>query len=183
MIENARLPPIYRLVGIDAEDAVPAHADRLAAEGCDPATVVCADRADRLDCAIVLHPETPIGDAQLVLYVGMLGLGDALGSVVPPGIDMTFRWPNVIEADLGSVAKLTISAAKAPATSSVPRWMTLRAVVAVSNPLPPDDSHAAFETTLHDEGAVEATSVSLLESYSRHFLPWLGRWRQTEMSR
>ena len=141
----------------------------MAADGADPATLLCADREDILDCAVILQPETALSDAMLVIYVGMLGMGDALGSVVPAGIDVTYRWPNLIEANLGVVARLGLSAP--PVSAAVPPWLTLRATVAVSSTDP------GFETTLAEEGAIDVTAGHLLESYSRHLLTWMSRWQ------
>lgn len=178
MIETARLPPIFRLVPVTAGRNPETRARELAEEGADPATIVCADRADRLDCSVVLDPGMPMAEARLVVYVGMLGLGDALGAVVPPGIDVTYRWPNVIEANLGPAARIDLHAPGARSAARTPPWMTLRAVAALSTAVDGDPDAPVFETTIADEGGPEVTVVGLLESFSRHFLTWMSRWQE-----
>jgi len=178
MIETARLPPLYRLVVAEDGQSPEVRARALAESGADPATVVCADRADRLDCSILLHPGMTLGRARLVVYVGMLGLGDALGAVVPPGIDVTYRWLNVIEANMASVAQIGLHAPGRSPAAAEPPWMTLRAVVGLSGAIDADPAAPAFETTIADEGGGAVTVVELLESFTRHFLTWMSRWQE-----
>lgn len=180
MIENVNLPPIYTFVSVDGTEDPVARALAMAADGADPATIICADRPDRLDCAIILHPDMPAAESRLVIYAAMLGLGDALGSVVPAGIDVTYQWPNVIEANIGTVARFTLSLAPSVPEDEIPPWMVLGVIVAINeDPIDPeDDNHGhEFETSLAGEGAVEVTTVSLIESFSRHFLTWISRWQ------
>ena len=177
MIETARLPPIYSLVplGIDADPLERARA--MAKSGADPATILCADRDDVLDCALILQPDAALQVSRLVIYVGMLGLGDALGSVVPAGIDVTYRWPNRIDANMGAVGRLGLAVPAQTTADAVPPWMVLHALVAISTRQSNGPGGVDFETTLAEEGAVEVTAPQLLESFSRHFLTWMGRWQ------
>lgn len=171
MIHTARLPPLYRLVPVDSGDDVAAEARRLAADGADPATMVCAERDDRLACAVILHPDAPLAEACLAVYVGALGLGDALGAVVPAGLDLTYHWPNRIAANVATVAEIGIDAQDADPAE----WMILTAGVAIRSDGDAAPGFAA--TTLHDEGCVEVTVTALLESFARHFLTWVNRWQ------
>lgn len=159
-----------------------ARAMEMASEGVDPATILCRDSANFLDCAVILHPDMAFSQARLMLYVGMLGLGDAIGSVVPAGIDTTYLWPNRIEANVGLVAQVSLGAPPDIAASSVPSWLTLRVLVAVAGPLPEGRTGDGFETTLMEEGAAELTTIRLLESFSRHFLAWTSRWQDDGFS-
>ncbi|MEE8332270.1 MAG: biotin/lipoate--protein ligase family protein [Alphaproteobacteria bacterium] len=178
MIETARLPPIYHFVAAEPGQDPEARARALAQDGADPATIVCADRADRLDCSVVLEPGMTLAEARLVVYVGMLGLGDALGTVVPPGIDVSYRWPNVIEANIAPVARIDLYAPGGDSGSEMPPWMTLRAVVALTSAIDGNPDAPAFETTIADEGGPEVDVVELLESFGRHFLSWMSRWEE-----
>src|SRR3546814_3232095 len=56
-------------------------------------TLIWSQRDDMLDCAILLRPDEPLQPSLLVAYVGALGLGDALASTVPPGVEVNFGWP------------------------------------------------------------------------------------------
>jgi BirA family transcriptional regulator, biotin operon repressor / biotin---[acetyl-CoA-carboxylase] ligase len=177
MIRHSRLPPLFRLHPIGSGLDVGREAARLAEAGGDPATVICAEREDLLDCAVILHPETELADAALVMYVAMLGLGDALGAEVQAGIDMTFRWPNLIEANLGAVARLGLVIPDAAASDAVPGWMAVRLTVQIAEPAGGWREGEFPETSLFGEGCVEVTGSGLLESFARHFLTWLNRWQ------
>lgn len=178
MIETARLPPVYHLIVAEPGQDPEASARALAEDGADPATIVCADRADRLDCSVVLQPGMALPEARLVVYVGVLGLGDALGAVVPPGLDVTYRWPNVIEANIAPAARIDLYVPGGKSVSGTPPWMTLRAVVALTSVIDGDPAAPAFETTIADEGGPEVAVVDLLESFTRHFLTWMTRWEE-----
>jgi len=115
----------------------------------------------------------PLAEARLVVYVAMLGLGDALGSVVPAGMDITFRWPNVIEANMAPVARIGLFAPSGIDSGTVADWLLLHAVAAISVA---DSASMNFETTLVAEGAAELEAAKLLESFARHFLTWMNRW-------
>jgi biotin-(acetyl-CoA carboxylase) ligase len=149
----------------------------MAAQGADPATILCVDSADMLDCAVILRPEGALAQSRLVVYVGMLGLGDAIGSVVPPGMDITYRWPARIDANLGFVARVRLSAPSNVAETAVPPWLVLRTSVAVSGTPSDRVDGDGFETTLVDEGAADLTTRELLEGFAKHFLTWASRWQ------
>jgi len=154
MIESARLPPIYKLIPLGAADDPMARARDLAAGGEDPATILCIDSENFFDCAVILHPEMSLAESRLALYVGMLGLGDAIGSVVPAGIDITYRWPNTIDANVGIIAQVQLASPPGIAEATEPPWLVLRASV-----------------------AADLTPPLLLESFSRHFLSWMNLWQ------
>ena len=151
-----------------------AEAVRLAAGGADPGTLVVSDGADWLRCAVVLHPDAPMVEACRIIYVGVLGLGDALGAVVPAGIDMTFHWPGRIDANAAPVARVGLRGPLPLDAPKAPDWLVLTAEVAVAPDGVPND---AFGTTLRDEGCAEVTTALLLESFARHLLTWVNRWQ------
>lgn len=177
MFEDCRLPPLYSLRVLDGDAGIAGQARRLAESGADPATVLCAPRDDRLDCAVIVHPHLSPAEARLVLYVAALGLGDAIGSVVPAGVDLTFRWPDVIEANIGSVARIGVIMPDPLADDAVADWVVVT-VTAIIGPLEGEELRTGFpETSLRDEGCADVTPEMLLESFSRHFLAWINRWQ------
>lgn len=177
MIRQTRLPSIFHLHPIDPEIDLVEEAARFADSGGDPATIICAEREDILDCAVILHPEINLTAARQMIYVAALGLGDALGTEVPAGIDMVFRWPDIIEANLGSVARLGLLVCGGAVESEIPDWIAVRVTTQIGE-LEGDWRDGPFpETSLHGEGCVEVAADQLLESFARHFLTWINRWR------
>ncbi len=177
MFRDCKLPPLYRLTALGADADVAEQARQMAAAGADPAMLLCAAREDRLNCAVILHPDLPVDEARLGLYVAILGLGDALGAVVPPGVDVTYAWPNRIEVNIGSVAEIGVMLPDAGSAGAVADWMTVHATVVIDS-LEGEGLHHGFpETSLRDEGCAEVTTVMLLEAFARHFLVWVNRWQ------
>jgi BirA family biotin operon repressor/biotin-[acetyl-CoA-carboxylase] ligase len=175
MIAEARLPPLFRLTALPGDADVAAEACASAEAGADPGTVLCADRTDRFLCSVVLHPDRDAAAARLGLYVGMLGLGDAIGSVVPAGLDITFAWPNRIVSNTGLVAAVTVDLPETGGGDEIPAWMTVNADLFVGLH-GPERAVPVSVTSLAEEGCVEVTVRDLLESFSRHFLTWANRW-------
>ncbi|MHA1108633.1 MAG: biotin/lipoate--protein ligase family protein [Alphaproteobacteria bacterium] len=177
MFRDCNLPPLYRLITLGPDADVALEAARMAQSGADPATLVCAGREDRLDCAVILHPDLPVAKARLAIYVAALGLGDALGAALPPGIDVTFRWPNRIEANIAAVAEIGVVLPEGAGDGEPAAWMVAHFTLAIGA-LDGDGLHEGFpKTSLHDEGCAEATSAMLLEAFARHFLVWVNRWQ------
>ena len=176
MIAEARLAPLFRLAALPGDADVAAEARRMAESGAEPGTVVCADRADQFRCSVILHPDLVAAEARLAVYVGVLGLGDAIGATSPAGLDIKFAWPNRIDANAGTVAAVTVGLPDGCADDAVPAWLTVDAALFVGLH-PPDGSMPVSLTSLAGEGCVEVTVRDLLESFSRHFLTWTNRWQ------
>ena len=129
----------------------------MALEGADDGTLLWVARDDRLDCAVILHPDEVLERAALVTYVAMVGLREALGVVVPPMTEVTYTWPNRIEANGGGVAAIGLELPKGAAAGSVPDWMVVFARVAVTaQPAGGSDAEPGV-TTLREEGCVGLT--------------------------
>lgn len=177
MFEACHIPPLCRLMPLEPDADVGAETRRRANAGADAGTLLCAAREDVLDCAVILHPEVPLGQAKLALYVGALGLGAAVGAIAPPMMDVTYHWPNRIDAITGSVAEIDLILPDSTGPESVPDWLAVR-VTAVIGPLPVDGMRRGFpRTSLRDDGCVDMTVAELLEAFARHFLTWINRWQ------
>jgi BirA family biotin operon repressor/biotin-[acetyl-CoA-carboxylase] ligase len=178
MTEVPRFPPIYRPLRIGAAEDALAHATAIASAGAEPATFVWSDRADRVDCAIVLAPTEPWIAAVQVLFCGALGMGDALASVLPPGVEVGFAWPDLVRVNDHRLARLALRGPVDGEPQDVPAWLALGAGLAVSGqPRPPERPGEEPESTLHFEECGEVTATAVLESFSRHFLTWVNRWQ------
>ncbi len=176
MIAESRLPPLFRLTALPGDADVAAEARRMAEAGAEPGTVVCAERADEFRCAVILHPDRAAAEARLALYVGVLGLGDALGATTPPGIDVTFLWPNRLEANGGALAEIHLFDPDEGDAETVPSWLILYATVAIELGDHDWQSGVFPETSLREEGCAEVSAGDLLESFTRHLLTWINRW-------
>lgn len=171
------LPPVYAPVEAGPDDDPLTVARDLAGSMDAGATFVWARRADRAECAIVLAPDRPLSEALKVVYVAHAGIGDALGALVPPAVDVAFDWPDRIRVN-GAVAggfRLVFPDGCGP--SDVPDWMVLGlSLRMMPGPDGEDPGRTPDRTTMYDEGCGDLTAAAVLESFARHFLYWINRW-------
>ncbi len=179
MREQVNVPPIFRLhVLAPHQDAI-AEARAKAAEGVEPASLYWCGRPDRLSCAVVLEPEQKLREAAQMLFIGQLGLGDALASSLPPLMVVSFVFPDEILLDRAVVGRAQLFGPPGRDPEAVPDWLVLAAEVAVKGI--PDDNSAggkAVATTLENDNCGDVTASGLVGAFARHLLAWIDRWQR-----
>lgn len=169
------VPTMFTPAVIGAEDDPFAQAIAAARQGGDPGTLLWSPRPDRADCAIILGPEMPLTEALRVAYVAMVGIGDALGALMPPGIPLVFGWPDRIVINGVTAGGIRVAWPEATAPDAIPAWMVVGLRIWVM--LDARDLHENPDTTnLSTEGCTGIGAREILESFSRHFLYWIDRW-------
>ncbi len=182
-----RLPPAYRLVAVDQAESSNDEAKRLADEGADDGTLVWVKNqsggrgrqgrnweslSGNLTFSLILRPEVPLTEAAQLSFVSALGVGDGIGSVAPPLVEIQYKWPNdVLFNDRKGCGILLES--KSASDGSL-EWLIVGIGINVRS-FPRDLDPPA--TSLHFEGAPpDLDAVAVLEAFSRHFLTWTNRW-------
>ena len=178
MTEKPVFPPVYEAVKLPAGGDAFEAALAAARQGADPATLFWEDREDRVELAIVLHPEQALAQALPVLHVGMVGIGDALGALVPPQVAVMFGWPDRIEVNGGLAGGLRLAAPEGCPPDAAPDWLVLGLTLLVKRELTGGEEPGMdpTRTALHEEGCGEVTVPDILEAFSRHFLLWVTRF-------
>ncbi len=171
---DPKLPPQCRLRKTQPDADMRAVTRRHAAGGEPPGTIFWSPRTDRFQAAIVLAPEEPLAVAALAVYLGMLAMGDALGSTIPPGIDVTFIWPNRINLNGGMLGAVVLEVPPMTSREATPEWLALSFDLAITGGAA--DTRDATVTTLEEEGCGAVDSGALLEALARHALAWSNRW-------
>ena len=182
MTERPQFPPIYRPYAITADLDPFERATEMAKEGIEAGTLIWSARQDVYECAVVLAPENSLEDSLPVMLAASLGVGDALGALIPPVTAVTFGWPDRIEINGGIVGKIRLIIADTPNPTAIPDWLVIGFSLASSGHW--SESAQGREngrggqqlTTLGEEGC-EIDLLDLLESFSRHFLAWINRWQ------
>ncbi len=178
MTETISFPPIFRPLSVATDEDVLAHASTLAAGGADPATLLWADREDRLGCAVVLAPAEPWARSVQVVFCGALALRDALASILPPGVDVGFAWPGSVRVNDSKTGGIELRGPDDLAAADVPDWLALGAELAIAGqPRPRRSPGEEPETTLAFEDCTGITMPQALEAFSRHLLTWINRWQ------
>jgi biotin-(acetyl-CoA carboxylase) ligase len=183
MTEDPLLPPPYRLVRLAAGTDSLAAAVAAAGAGDEEGSLYWAAHPKRLDAALLLAPDRPRRHVLPVVHVAALGLADALGTLAPPTADLTFGWPAVIEVNGGVAGRLRVLLPPGGA-GEVPPWLVLGLDLALAADEHEEEPGRHPErTTLAEEGFEDITAAALLESFSRHFLAWLGAWDEDGLAR
>ena len=182
-----QLAPAYRLVTLESVGSTNEEAKRLAEEGAEDGTLVwareqTAGRGRRgrgwtsppgnLYLSVITRPDCGLAEAAQLGFVTALGLGDAVGSVVPPMIEVTYKWPNDVLFNGRKGAGILLETKTTP--DGAVKWLVIGlGVNLVSHP--EDTNYPA--TDLRFEGCPpDLDAVRLLEAFSRHFLVWVNRW-------
>jgi BirA family biotin operon repressor/biotin-[acetyl-CoA-carboxylase] ligase len=181
-----KLPPAYKLVALETVGSTNDEALRLAAEGAEDGTLVWAreqtggrGRQGRswvsppgnLYISLVLRPDCAPAEAAQLGFVAGLAMGEALGSVVPPMIEVTYKWPNDLLLNGRKAAGILLESRSEP--DGTLDCLILGLGVNLQH-FPEDTSFPA--TSLRFEGATEVEAVALIEAFSRYFMNWVNRW-------
>jgi BirA family biotin operon repressor/biotin-[acetyl-CoA-carboxylase] ligase len=185
--DRPRLPPAYRLVALGRVDSSNDEAKRLAEAGAEDGTLVWvqeqlqgrgrrgrawASPPGNLYLSLVLRPGCAAAEAAQLGFVAALGIGDGVGSVAPPLVEVRYKWPNDVLFNGRKGAGILLESRMSPAGGL--EWLVLGLGVNVAS-FPEDAGLPA--TSLRFEGAPpDLDEVDLLEGFARHFLTWANRW-------
>ena len=184
---DPRLPPAYRLVALEEIDSTNSEAKRLAAAGAEDGTLVWAQRqtgaygrqgrawasaSGNLFLSLVVRPDCPLSTAAQFSFIAAVALGDAFGSVAPPMIEVTYKWPNDVLLNGRKAAGILLES-KGDTQQNL-EWLVIGIGANVSS-YPTETRLPA--TSLHFEGCPTSVSaVDLLEAFGRHMLSWINIW-------
>ena len=182
MSERPVMPPLFRALAVTPDIDPFERGLQFAAEGAEAGTVLWSIGQDRCQAAVVLAPEHPLEDSLPVVLVAMLGLGDALGALLPPVVALTFGWPDRIEINGGVVGGVRLASARTEKPGDVPDWILVGyGLAAQRRPEGPEPGsepgHRPGHTSFADEGC-EIACIDLIEHFGRHFLSWINRWQE-----
>jgi BirA family biotin operon repressor/biotin-[acetyl-CoA-carboxylase] ligase len=186
-VDAPRLPPAYRLIALDRVESTNDEARRRAEEGADDGALVWAREQTKargrygrsfdsprgnLGFSLVLRPDCDVATAAELGFVAALAVKDGIGSVAPPLVDVTFKWPN--DVLLNGRKGVGILLESKTTADGVLEWLILGVGVNVAH-YPEDSKFPA--TSLRFEGCPpEVSDVAVLEGFARHFMTWADRW-------
>jgi biotin-(acetyl-CoA carboxylase) ligase len=176
MTERPQFPPVFQAYAVTADLDPFERAVEMAKSGTEAGTLLWSARQDVYECAIVLAPENSLEMSLPVILVASLGLGDALGALIPPVVAVTFGWPDRIELNGASVGRVRLILPETPNPTAVPEWLVVGFNLANAGHWQEGAGNGRQITTLGDEGC-KIDLLDLLEAFSRHFLAWINRWQ------
>jgi biotin-(acetyl-CoA carboxylase) ligase len=176
--ERPVFPPLFRPFAVTPELDPFERCLTVARDGAEPGTLLWSIGTDAAECAIVLAPEQSLEHSLPIVMVAALGIGDALGALLPPVVAVTFGWPDRVEINGAVAGGVRMAMAEVEGYDQVPDWMVIGFGIAVQGQWAEGASVDDLRrTTLADEGANDVVTLDLLEGFSRHFLSWINRWQ------
>ena len=177
MPTDPKLPPLYRMHRTQPDADLRALGRRHAEHGGDPGTFFWSPRSDRFQAALILAPEEPLRVSALAIYRGMLALSNALGSLIPAGVEVTFIWPNQINLNGARIGAVDLDVPAGATRDAAPEWLVLSFDLAIAGGVEATaKSIDVTVTTMEDEGCGGVDSGDLLEALARCALVWSNRW-------
>lgn len=180
MTERPALPPIFSVFAVNPEVDPFERALTLAKGNTEAGTLIWSERRDVYESALILLPDQPLDDSLPVALVALLGLADALGTLIPPVVSVTFGWPGRIEINGGVVGGIRMVVAETPNPTAVPDWLVIGFHLAHEGGWSRRQDGPHHRTTLIEEGC-DVDHVDLLEALGRHLLAWINRWQTDGM--
>ena len=184
---GAKLPPAYRLVELDSVGSTMAEARQRAQDGAEDGTLIWAKEQTEgrgrqgrdwasprgnLYLSLVLRPECSPATAAQLSFVAAVALGEAVGAVAPPMVEVTFKWPNDVLFNSRKGAGILLE------SSSTPDGQIDYVILGMGVNVQSHPEDAAFPaTSLRFEGCPpQLTEAQLLEAFGRSFLQRANTW-------
>jgi len=177
-LEPPLLPPAFSFYPVNGDDNPMRTAVEIAAGDVDATgAVVQSMRPDRLDCAIVLNPEVPLGEALKIVPTAFVAMNDALGSIIPPQIAVNWGWPDRIMINHALAGGFCFAAPEGSDPGTVADWSVIRIVLDILGTPDLEKLAPGERTSLAHENCAEIGPKDIIESFTRHFLSWINRWQ------
>lgn len=183
-----QLPPPFRLIAHETIGSTNDEAKRLARGGAAEGLVVWALRQEsgrgrrgrvwvsppgNLYVSLLLRPDCRAPVAAQLGFVAVLGLGEALAKLIPPSVDLRYKWPNDLLANGKKIAGILLETEMV--AGDRPEFVVIGVGVnLVSSPR--DVAYPA--TSLAEEGVEDIAPEIVLVGFLKHIADWLAAWRE-----
>lgn len=176
-VTDLLLPPAFEPVVVRT-DAFAAAVKAVEGDA-DQGNFFWVDSPSLFDAALVWAPEFALSRMWPARCVTMLAMAEALGSLGPPNIPVTFSWPDVITVNGATAGGVRVASPQDAGPETVPDWLVVGLTLRLSYPpgttapgLTPD------QTALLEEGFGEVTANELAEAFARNILYWIHQWTE-----
>ncbi|MEM8571401.1 MAG: biotin/lipoate--protein ligase family protein [Pseudomonadota bacterium] len=132
------------------------------------------DGPGRLDFAVVLEPDRPLGEARKAVLVGMVALADAIATHAPPERDIQFDWPTGLLLDGGRLGGMRLAVAPDAQADTPPDWMVLGVELIADRDHLDEAGSYPGSVSLKEEEFTDPPAI--VESFAAHLMLNFDRW-------
>ena len=119
-----------------------------------------------------------------MVIVAMVAVGDAIGTLAPPEVAITYRWPGTICANGAEIGSVVAALPAGAGDTAPPEWLVLGLVITIEPASDgPEPGHRPDRTSLHEEGCIELNRTDLVEALCRHLLTETDTWSRDGLER
>ncbi|WP_431283501.1 biotin/lipoate--protein ligase family protein [Humitalea sp. 24SJ18S-53] len=130
----------------------------------------------RVEVAVVLEPEQPLGTARLALYAAINALADAVASLGPPEIPVALRWPATLLVNAGIAGQARLATPDGASADAMPDWLVVGVEARFAIPAGRDPGHDPGRTSLEAEGWTDTDPTELTAAWARHLMAGIAEW-------
>lgn len=130
----------------------------------------------RLEAAVVLEPEQPLGVARLALFAAINALADAVAALGPPEIPVALRWPATLVVNAGVVGRARLAEPEGAQADAMPDWLVVGVEARFAIPAGRDPGHDPDQTSLEAEGWTDTDPTELTAAWARHLMAGIAEW-------
>jgi biotin-(acetyl-CoA carboxylase) ligase len=140
-------------------------------------TLVWVRAYARVEAAVVLEPEMPLGPARLAFHAAANALADALSALAPPEAGVALRWPGTAVVNLGECGSVRLASPPGAAEDAVPDWLVVGMELRLAFPAGHETGHTPDRTSLEEEGFDGIGPAELTAAWARHLMAGLDEWQ------
>ena len=171
------LPSLFTPIPLrEAGDAM-ARAIAMA-PGHGAGTLAWVRAMSRIEAAVVLEPEQPLGAARMVLFAAISALADAVVALGPPEIPVSLRWPATLIVNGGEVGLARLASPPDTAPDAPPDWLVAGVEARFVNAPGLEPGFAPTRTSLEAEGWDETDPAEITAAWARHLMAGLAEWER-----
>ena len=189
---SQKLPPGFNLVVLETVGSTNDEARQRAENGAPDGTLIQArtqtdgrgrrgrnwvSPVGNLYMSLILRPDCSAATGLKLSFVSAIAMCDTIGSVLPPMVTVTAKWPNDVLVNGRKVAGILLESASG--STGKLRWLVVGVGVNIEH-FPSNTQYPA--TSLYFEGVTDIGPLEVLSAFTKYFKRWFDIWKSEGFS-